>query len=135
VSQGVGLALESGFVGWVPFETSRSGNLEATVDWTFPETDIDVALVNAPCSFEQFVGAQCTFIAASASTTAKPEVVSGSAPAGNYLLFIINAGARDETLSFQVVLTPSATASASRDSGPAAAWPQKGQPRGFVELQ
>ncbi len=134
VSQGVGLSLEAETLGRLVFTTIASGTLRATVDWTFSESDIDVGLFGGECSFEQFLAGQCPMIAISASTTAKPEVITGSAPVGTYTLFIENTTPRDETVSYQVVLTPSASASASKGSRPAAAWPRKVQPRGFVEL-
>jgi hypothetical protein len=106
-----------------------------TVDWTFAENDIDVGVFNGDCSFEQFMGSQCTLVAISASITDKPERISGSAPAGTHTLFLENVGPGDETLSYQVVLTPSASASAS-DRSPPSAQPQwKGRARTFVELR
>ena len=133
VSQGVGLALEAQFLGRVVFTTTRAGTLQATVDWTFDENDVDVGILTGDCSFDQFVSAQCEIVAISASTTAKPERVRGAAAAGTYTLFIENTGPGDETLSYQVVLTPdaAATSSASRSK---LQWRLKVPPRGFVEL-
>ena len=134
VSQGVGLSLEAQFLGRVVFTTTRAGTLQATVDWTFDENDVDVGIFAGDCSFDQFMNAQCQIIAISGSTTAKPERVQGAAAAGSYTLFIENTGPGDETLSYQVVLTPDATAtsSASRSS---LQWRLKVPPRGFVELR
>jgi hypothetical protein len=133
VSQGVGLSLEAGFTGRVIVTTTRAGTLKATVDWTFDENDIDVGLFTGDCSFDQFVGGQCEMVAASASTTAKPEQIQGAAPAGTYTLFIVNIGPGDETLSYQVVLTPDAAASSASSSQ--LQWRLKVPPRGFVELR
>ena len=134
VSQGVGLALEAGFTGRVIVTTTQAGTLKATVDWTFDENDIDVGIFAGDCSFDQFVGGQCEMVAASASTTAKPERIEGAASAGTYTLFIVNIGPGDETLSYQVVLTPDATA-ASSASRSKLQWRLKVPPRGFIELR
>ena len=113
VAQGTGLSLETEFAGRVLVTTTRAGSLKATVDWTFAANDVDVALVRTNCSFDQFLAGQCQILAISASTTAKPEVIQADgAAAGDYTLFIENTGPGDETLSFQVVLTPSATGAA-----------------------
>ena len=136
VSQGQGFPLEADFVGRVPFTTSRTGLLEATVDWTFAANDVDVALVRGDCTFEQFEAIQCPVLAFSVSTTAKPERIrSDGAAAGSYTLFVENAGPGDESVSFQVVLTPSATASAEGLPTTALSFEFKRPPRGFVELQ
>ena len=140
VAQGIGLALEAEFVGRVPITTSRAGSLKATVDWTFAANDIDVALVRTNCTFDQFVAGQCQILAISASATAKPEVIQADgAAAGDYTLFIENTGPGDETLSFQVVLTPSGTGaappSASARTEADTTLGQKRKPRGSVELR
>ncbi len=106
--------LEAEFTGRLAFTTTRAGTLEATVDWTYATNDVDVALVQGDCSFEQATAQQCTVLAFSVSTTAKPEKITASnAAAGTYTLFIENTGPGDESLAFQVVLTPSATSAAS----------------------
>jgi len=135
VSQVTGLAIEANVLGRVLVEATRSGTLTATVDWTFAENDVDVAIVGGDCSFEAFLGGQCPIVAISASTTAKPERISGAANAGTYTLFIENTGPGDETISYQVVLTPDASASASGRSGSSAGGQWKGRARTFVELQ
>jgi hypothetical protein len=135
VSGATGLALEADVLARVVFEATRSGTLDATVDWTFPENDLDVGILGGNCSFEQFLGNQCPIVAISASTTAKPERISGAVNAGTYTLFIENTGPGDETISYQVVLTPNASASASGRSGSSAGEQWKGRARTFVELQ
>lgn len=112
VASGNGFPLEAEFTGRVPFTTTRTGNLEATVDWTFAANDVDVLLTSGDCSFDQLIANQCTILTFSVSTTAKPERIrSDSAAAGAYTLFVENTGPGDESVSFQVVLTPT-TASA-----------------------
>ena len=58
------------------------------------------------------IAKQCTILAFSVSTTAKPEKIrTDSAAAGTYTLFVENTGPATRDVSFQVVLTPT-TASA-----------------------
>jgi len=136
VAQGQGFPLNAGFTGRVPFNTSRGGLLEATVEWTFASNDVDVALVRGDCSFAQLEAAQCPILAFSLSTTAKPERIRfDGAAAGSYTLFIENTGATNESVSFQVVLTPSATASAAVLPDGGLSFQFKSPPRGFVELR
>jgi hypothetical protein len=110
------------------------------VDWTFAANDLDVLMTRGDCSFEQAEALQCTVLVFSLSTTAKPERIRvENAAAGAYTLFVENTGPGDESVSFQVVLTPT-TASAlppSASSRAAQAMPlgQKRPLRGHVELR
>jgi hypothetical protein len=115
-------ALPSGALGRLTFTTPLPGRVDATVNWTFDDDDFDVVLVRGNCEFEQLVANQCDIAGFSQGQQVKPERVSASSvPAGRHQLFIGNLGPHDESLSFQVILTPSsATAAASR--APAATW-------------
>ena len=140
VAQGQGFPLTSGFTGRVPFTTTSAGQIVATVDWTFASNDVDVLLVRTNCSFDQLEASQCPIVTFSISTTAKPERIQADAQAaGAYTLFVENTGARDESVSFQVVLNPSATGSGAGPAAEAVA-EQRGNPfkapsRGNVELR
>jgi hypothetical protein len=107
VSTGQG-SLPDGFVGRAtPFTTTMTGNLDATVDWN----DLDVYITRGDCTPQQFIDVQCNIAAFSESTTAKPERAQlAAAPPGVYTLLVGNAGPREESLSWQVVLTPTRTA-------------------------
>ncbi len=133
-----GDTLKASEVGLLPITTARTGAIEVTVDWTFATNDIDVALARGSCSFDQLVAQQCTIAAISASTTAKPEKIrADNAAAGTYTLFIENTGPGDESLSFQVVLTPSATGAATPSASSLRVTPSLGQkqkPHGVVHL-
>lgn len=140
VASGNGFPLEAEFTGRVPFTTTRTGNLEATVDWTFAANDVDVLLTRGDCSFDQLIANQCTILTFSVSTTAKPERIrSDSATAGAYTLFVENTGPGDESVSFQVVLTPTTASavppSASTRTEPAMPFGQKRPSQGHVELR
>ena len=51
------LSLEAEFVGLVHFTTTRTGTLEATVDWTFAANDLDVLITRGNCGFDQLIAA------------------------------------------------------------------------------
>jgi len=139
VAQVQGFALEAGFTGRLPFTTSRAGAIEATVDWTYATNDVDVALVKGDCTFDQFEAGQCQILSFAISVSTKPEKVrTDGAAAGAYTLFVENTGPGDESVSLQVVLTPSATGSAGPVTAAAvgAGWPGfKAPARGRAELR
>jgi hypothetical protein len=116
--------------------TTVAGSLTATVEWTFAGNDIDVYLISGNCSFEQFFAQQCPELAFSESTTAKPERITvAQAPAGAYTLFVWNIGPGDESWSFQVVLTPSASSAAFSRAGANVPLGSKKVPRGVIDLR
>src|SRR5207245_11693 len=90
-----------------PFTTSQRGDLDVTVDWTFPEDVIQVLVSNGSCSLDQINANQCTFIGMTpASATPKPRVLTiKSVAAGNYQLYVGNRGPKTESLSIQIGLT------------------------------
>jgi len=109
VSQRQGFAIEAGVVAFANFATQRAGTVEAVVDWTFVANDLDVYVTPATCAFEQLVADQCSVLGFSESVTAKPERVRiTSMTAGNYILWVANAGPGDDRLSYQVILTANA---------------------------
>jgi hypothetical protein len=114
VSTGQG-TLEVDFVGRAaPFTTTLTGTLDATVEWTFATNDLDVFLARGDCTPQQFIDNQCNIAAFSLSDTAKPEKVrlAGAAP-GVYTLLVGNSGPENESLSWQVVLTPTASSASA----------------------
>jgi hypothetical protein len=125
VSQGH-VSLDPLYLYVAPFSTGKAGSLEATVQWTFATNDVDAYVAKGNCTFDQFVALQCDIVGFSVSPTTKPEKVTvGAAASGNYTLFIGNVGPEHESISYQVVLTPSASASSS--SRPPAATPELGK--------
>jgi hypothetical protein len=140
VAQQTGFSLEVGFVGFVSFTTTRTGTLEATVDWTYAANDLDVLVARGSCTLDQLLAQQCPILAYSDSATAKPERVRAeNAAAGTYTLFVENIGPGDESLSYQVVLTPTTASalppSASRRGAQDMPLGQKRPVRGQVELR
>ncbi len=134
MSQG-GDTLEVGFVGQVPpFTTTRIGTIEVTVDWTFATNDVDVALTRGVCSPQQFIDDQCSIAVFSISATDKPERIRlTSAAPGTYTIIVANEGPRDESISWQAVLTPTASSASAAESGRGLPVPEKmRQRRGTV---
>jgi len=125
VSQGSG-ALEADMIGRVPFTTTLAGRLDVNVNWTFDADDLDVFVTKGTCTFDQFFADACEHAGFAASTTAKPEHVSFAAAAGSYTLFIGNHGPKDESLSWQVVLTPGAAAASSASAAARPGSPLRG---------
>lgn len=102
------------------FSLSQSGTVEITADWTFARNDIDVLLARGVCTIEQARADRCEIIGSTSSTTAKPERLRLSVPAGSYTPLIANFSEEDEAVSYQVVFTPGAVAALS---APAASAP------------
>jgi len=101
-------SLPSSTLLYVPFNTTATGTIGVTVDWTFSTNDVDIFLVRGtnPCTIEQFNSNQCPFLAFSASVSAKPERLSvPNLAAGPYTVYIANFGATQESVSFQFTLT------------------------------
>ena len=107
------------------FTTAATGTLDVTVDWTLAANDVDVVLTRGTCSFEQLFALQCNVVMVADSATTKPERLRlPGATAGAYTLMIINIGPGDESASYQIVLSPSAS-SASAASARSLALPAK----------
>ncbi|PYQ17498.1 MAG: hypothetical protein DMF80_00460 [Acidobacteria bacterium] len=96
-----------------PFTTTQKGDLDVTVDWTFPEDSIQALVSSGTCTLDQINGNQCSYIATTpASTTPKPRVLTAKGvAAGTYQLYVGNRGPRTESVSVQVGLTTGGTAS------------------------
>jgi hypothetical protein len=114
--------LKEGSIGSLPvdyvagqyFSTSATGTIDVTVDWTFAENTVHVWLAKGQCSFEQFEADTCQYATQSLVSRPKPRVLSvPAAAAGNYTLIVANWGPKDESLSYQIVLTSVSGASAA----------------------
>jgi len=98
----------------VPFETTRPGTLNGTVQWKSPSNGILVIVTNGVCTFDQLLAEQCALISTSLGTTPKPRRFSLSGrSAGPYTLFIGNIGPGDDSVSFRVELNATAAAAAA----------------------
>jgi hypothetical protein len=123
----------------IPFTTTSVGTVEAIVDWTFASNDVDVYITRS-CTFEQFIAEQCTVVAFSESTTAKPERPRATnVQPGAYTLWVGNLGPTDESVSYQVVFSANAAAGgapgAASLAAPARPSFQKGKLRGVIAIR
>ena len=109
VAQGgfsIGRVGASNFVVFFPFSTSRNGQLDITVDWTFASSDLDFGVARGACDLAMVIAEQCVEVGSADSTT-KPERLSiPSFQAGAYTLVIANLSSVDESGTYQVVLQP-----------------------------
>jgi hypothetical protein len=102
------------FVAGQYFSTSATGTIDVTVDWTFAENTVHVWLAKGQCTFEQFEADTCQYATQSLVFRPKPRILSvPAAAAGTYTLIVANWGPKDESLSYQIVLTSASGASAS----------------------
>ena len=96
------------------FSTSATGTIDVTVDWTFAEDTVHVWLAKGQCTFEQFEADTCQYATQSLASRPKPRILSvPAATAGMYTLIVANWGPKDESLSYQIVLTSVSGASAA----------------------
>jgi hypothetical protein len=111
------------------FTTSRTGTLEATVDWTDASNSVDVIVTRGICSFDQLNANECDVASFTRGTEPKPRRVAlAGQPAGSYTLIIGNEGPGDESVSYQIVLTASATSASAAASA-------SGRPRGLADTR
>ena len=93
----------------------RRGDLDVTVDWTFPEDIIGVLVSKGSCTIDQINASQCNFISSNQeSATPKPRILTiKGVAAGTYQLYVGNRGPQTESFSVQVGLTTPGTASSA----------------------
>jgi hypothetical protein len=92
----------------IPFQLGAAGTVDITVDWTFRNNDIDIAILPGSCNSTQLVALVCgtTPIVQSLSTTAKPETLSRQLAAGSYTLVVAsNVGNSAESGTFAIFVT------------------------------
>jgi hypothetical protein len=98
----------AGYVWAWPFTTSRAGTIDATVNYTYSTNALVVWVARGSCTSEQFVADQCVYAATSFAGPNPRKVSVTGAAAGDFIILIGNAGPEDDSVSFQVVLTPTA---------------------------
>lgn len=111
VTEASGFSLEQSYVLADNFAIGSAGTLEATIDFTYPQTDLLVWIAKGDCSFEQWANEQCTYVATSFAGSKPRKVSATGLTSGNYVILIWNAGPNDESLSYQVLFTATGTAS------------------------
>jgi hypothetical protein len=99
---------------YVTFNTSASGRLETTVNWTYPSNSVFMYVAEGDCTGDKFENddcpggptCACRFSVMSEAVNPKPRVltVSNASP-GLHTLVLWNLGPREESCSYQAVLT------------------------------
>jgi hypothetical protein len=93
-----GVLAETSFAGfetdvWVSIEiiVSQKGEVDTTVDWTFPDSWIYVYFGNTKCSLSQLKGRTCPFLVSSETKDPKPRTFkTGILDTGTYYLVLYN---------------------------------------------
>jgi len=119
IEEGSFSGLEAQFLAAIPFDTTSTGTIEATVDWTFASDNVEVYLVRGSCTVDQFNDLTCPFVAFSESPTAKPERIRATNQGpGSFNLYIGNRGPDEEAVSFQIFLTTGGSGASARATQP-----------------
>ena len=106
VSQGTGVAVCRYCGSWYYFSLPSAGAVVITVDYSFSDTVLWLYIAPGHCTYEMSRAGQCSWTVTS-SPGQKPMKASMNLGAGEYTFVIDNFGTQDETVSFQVVFTPS----------------------------
>jgi len=98
----------------IDFGIPSAGTVAATVDWTFPSSDVWVAMTSPACNdFVQAFLGQCSQIGTPNLGNLKPKTVTGSVTQGGPgRLWIANFATVDESMAIQITLTTTRAASA-----------------------
>jgi hypothetical protein len=98
----------------IDFSIPNAGTVEATVDWTFPSSEVWIVMTTNACNdFVQAFLGSCSQIGAANRGTAKPKTVTGSVTqATSARLWIANFATVDESMAVQITLARSSSASA-----------------------
>jgi hypothetical protein len=99
---------------YIDFGIPSAGTVETTVDWTFPSSEVWVAMTTSACNdfMQAFLG-QCSHIGTPNRGTSKPKSVAGTVTQGGPgRLWIANFATVDESMALQITLTTTRTASA-----------------------
>jgi hypothetical protein len=123
VAERSGVSIPAGYGYGTYFDTSATGTLDATVDYTHADSGILVWIAKGQCTGEQWAADQCTYAATSLSGGKPRKVTATGQTAGSYTLIVGNLGPKDEAVSMQVVFTQASAggsvgAAARRSEGP-----------------
>jgi hypothetical protein len=73
----------------IPIPLQQPGSLDFTIDWTFSNTDMEVAFGSVPCTFPELNARTCPFIVKTTGRTPKPRyLVTDPVAVGTYFLYL-----------------------------------------------
>jgi hypothetical protein len=73
----------------IPIPLEQPGALDFTVDWTFTDTDMEVAFGSVPCTFPELNARTCPFLVKTTGRTPKPRfLVTDPVRVGTYFLYL-----------------------------------------------
>lgn len=110
VAEGAGVSLPVEYAIGTYFDLSATGTIEATVDHTYADTLLALWIAKGRCASDQFGNGQCQYVVTSFGGSKPRKVSVTGQPAGAYTLIVWNGGVKDESVSYQVVFTQTATA-------------------------
>jgi hypothetical protein len=112
VLQQTAFPIEVAYVWLWSFDISGTGTIDATVDYTYSDTNLLVWIARGSCTPQQFVDDVCQFVATSFAGSKPRRVTATNQTAGTYAFLVGNMGPHDESISYQVVFTQTSTAGA-----------------------
>lgn len=110
VSQGTGVSICRNCASWFYYSLQSGGNTAVTLDYSFADSLLYLWTTPGRCSYEMSNAGQCVWTRSQAA--GKPSRFTLVLGAGDQTLVIDNRGPHDETVSFQVVFTPSTSSAA-----------------------
>lgn len=110
-------SVPAGTFGMVPGEVLTRGDLELIVDWTFEDSTLWMYVTDGNCTQAQFqrdvcpfdAGCECTFLVKSETSDPKPRSLRLNNYLGSFRLIVWNIGNRNESISWQGLLTTTST--------------------------
>jgi hypothetical protein len=90
--------------GWY-FDIGSTGTIDATVDYTFPDTLLVVYVAVGTCTGEMWVADQCEYAATSLEGPKPRKVSATNQQAGQYTIVVWNLGPQSESGVIQIVFT------------------------------
>jgi hypothetical protein len=100
IAQGTGdiQPLSQGVASFFIIQLGLPAVLEATVDWTSPSTQVALAWGQGNCAQDT----NCAILAQNTGTAKPKTLTTANLAAGTYTLAILNLGAANESVSYQI---------------------------------
>jgi len=98
-----------GCASYRPVTTTRAGDIEVDLNWTYATNWLTLSISASPCDYWLSRSDACTTLAKSVwpqTTVASRTLVLPNAAAGTYVVVVGSIGPGEESYSYQVILTP-----------------------------